>query len=368
MEHGHTDFSLDDIKQITERIERIIFRYNFELSQFSVIGKVSCLDTDNLLTPESLRPLIFADDWDALATTYKKLVANPLTTTLEFRVKNINGGHHVLFLSVTSIFSDNSLLSIGGFVEDISERRRYEENLNEYSARKNSVLEIVKHDIAGQLAMVKNIAEFLALHADEQPKREIVHQMQLIKNISSESINIISDFVKDEHLTSAEMPLNIVRFDVVKRTRDIVDTYRHSETVLFKKVDYHSNSESVMIEGDDVKLMQVVINLISNSIKFSHDEGKIHISLLDQSEIISISVRDHGIGIPEQLKARIFEKLTPSGRPGLKGEKSGGMGLFICKKMIDRHGGKLWFESKENEGTTFFMEIPKFQPKILIRD
>jgi two-component system sensor histidine kinase VicK len=70
-------------------------------------------------------------------------------------------------------------------------------------------------------------------------------------------------------------------------------------------------------------------------------------------------VADNGIGIPLSMQAGLFEKFTRARRPGIRGEESVGLGMSIIKTIVEWHGGRIWFESKENEGSTFFVEIPK---------
>jgi two-component system sensor histidine kinase VicK len=113
------------------------------------------------------------------------------------------------------------------------------------------------------------------------------------------------------------------------------------------------------VEADEVKFMQVINNLISNAIKFTHDGGIITIRIEEKKNLILISIQDNGIGIPEHLQDGLFEKFTKARRPGIKGEPSVGLGMSISKTIVEWHKGRMWFESKEHKGTTFYIELPK---------
>jgi len=106
------------------------------------------------------------------------------------------------------------------------------------------------------------------------------------------------------------------------------------------------------------KMWRVLTNLIANAIKFTPLGKNIDVIMQSTYEFITIIIKDEGIGIPNSLKNLVFDWDTMGKRQGTNGEKPFGMGLAISKQIISAHDGKIWFESKENVGTTFFIEIP----------
>jgi two-component system sensor histidine kinase VicK len=106
-------------------------------------------------------------------------------------------------------------------------------------------------------------------------------------------------------------------------------------------------------------LVQVINNITSNSLKFTHENDEIRFILREQDESFLIAVADSGIGIPEDLQPSLFEKRGAARRTGLNGEKSVGLGLSICKDLTTSLKGRIWIESKEGSGTTVFVELPK---------
>ena len=116
---------------------------------------------------------------------------------------------------------------------------------------------------------------------------------------------------------------------------------------------------SPFAEVDSMKFMQIINNLVSNAIKFTHDNGiiKVHLEKLEKS--VLLSVYDNGIGIPKSIQPILFDKYTNAGRKGIDGEQSIGLGLWIVKSVTQAHGGRVWFETKERKGTKFFVEIPR---------
>lgn len=113
-----------------------------------------------------------------------------------------------------------------------------------------------------------------------------------------------------------------------------------------------------VLEGDDAQLVQLLQNLIGNALKFRRAETpRVHVSAAQRGDYWEISVRDNGIGIEPQYFERIFlmfQRLHDRGQyPGT------GIGLAICKKVVDRHGGRIWVESVPGEGCTFRFTLPK---------
>lgn len=129
--------------------------------------------------------------------------------------------------------------------------------------------------------------------------------------------------------------------------------------MLPKQFHITASGPSVYIEVDEMKFMQVLNNLVSNSIKFTYDNGNISLHVEEEQENILITIADDGIGIPAEYQSVLFDKFTKARRPGLRGEKSTGLGMSIVKTIIELHQGKIWFDSAEKKGSRFYIQIPK---------
>jgi len=105
-------------------------------------------------------------------------------------------------------------------------------------------------------------------------------------------------------------------------------------------------------------LKEVITNLVANSIRYTNEGGVIDIDLKKEDDHVLCIVRDNGIGIPEAQKAKIFERFFRADNAVSKVPDGSGLGLSLVKELVEKWGGKVWFESKEGEGTTFFVTIP----------
>ncbi len=122
--------------------------------------------------------------------------------------------------------------------------------------------------------------------------------------------------------------------------------------------DVESTESAVPVVADRDRVRQVLMNLVENAMKYSPDGGRIEIGVEPAGSSVRFHVRDEGLGIPSDEHARIFDKfyrLDPGMTRGVGGT---GLGLYICSELVERMGGRIWVESRENVGSAFFVEIP----------
>ena len=114
------------------------------------------------------------------------------------------------------------------------------------------------------------------------------------------------------------------------------------------------------MEVDRIRVEQVLTNLLSNAIKYSPQGGPIELSLREKIEPREavLSIRDRGIGIPVGQQARIFGRFVRAENARASEITGTGLGLYLSRELVERHGGRLWFELAEGEGSTFFMSLP----------
>ncbi|HZY79218.1 MAG TPA: HAMP domain-containing sensor histidine kinase, partial [Cyclobacteriaceae bacterium] len=207
------------------------------------------------------------------------------------------------------------------------------------------------------LMLVSNLAlkaGKLKVTTDQVALEEFV---TLVHNTAKHSINIIEDLLKKEHSESPGIHVKFSRTDVVKICNYVFDELQKTNGT--RTMIFETSAPAIYVPTDDMKLLQVVNNFASNAMKFTRHGDEIRMSVRETSTSVIIAVSDTGIGIPEQLHPFVFEKHGPARRTGLAGEKSIGLGLSICMNLTNLMGGRIWFESKEGKGTTFYVELPK---------
>jgi two-component system sensor histidine kinase VicK len=248
--------------------------------------------------------------------------------------------------------------TLTGYLEDITASKAHERRLDDLSNRKNAILNILSHDLAGPLGAIQNYTYLLAKQQSVLEVEHVSKMINAIEKISKRSTNLIQQFIKNEFLESMGVDVSKIRVNLVEKLEFFMDEYYNAQDTSKLTFEFKCNSKQVFAEIDDSKFMQVFNNLISNAMKFTPDGGKITINIEEKQEKILISVADTGIGIPEQYHANLFDKFSKARRPSLKGEPSVGLGMSIIKTIVEWHDGRIWFESTVNKGTTFYIEIP----------
>lgn len=307
----------------------------------------------------SLKDTVHSGDREFLIKTYNEVVKGKKKTEVEFRLKPSGESQRWITSNPFLIEKEPNRRVIVGFAEDISKRKNKEDNLQKFAAKKDSIMEILAHDLAGPLNNIKGIASLLAAELKGIDHPNLDKLVGMIEKTSERSIRLIREFVKQEFIQSENSSLIKRRVDIVEKMKEVVDQYQSSASDISKTFHFNVSNEPMFVKIDEYKFTQVINNLISNAIKFTKDNGEITLQLEEKKDSVLISVADNGIGIPEKYHDKLFDKFTKARREGLRGEPSVGLGMSIIKTIVEWHDGKIWFDSKENEGTTFYIELPK---------
>jgi len=284
-----------------------------------------------------------------------------LKDRIEFRIVLPDRSVSWLCLNPQLITDSQGKRFVAGLVEDITTLKDKIRNIEKFAAKKDFVLEILSHDLAGPIANVQALADALSESLNGTENAEAGNIIRIIKESCSRSVRLIRDFVQQEFLESSNAGMVKRRVNLVETIRNIIEQYREGEAHIKKEFSFTLSSDKIFVYIDENKFMQVINNLFSNAIKFTHDNGVIAIDLSEREDTVLITVKDNGNGIPRKYQDELFDKFTRARREGIRGEPSTGLGMSIIKTIVEWHSGKIWFESEENVGTTFYIELPKEQ-------
>ncbi|WP_162053285.1 PAS domain-containing sensor histidine kinase [Pontibacter pamirensis] len=343
--------------------KKVFFLFNLDTLRFDylseAVSKVWEADRELILeTPELLTSSIHPDDKSAIYKRLEQIIKKGEGRELEISLTLPGASQKEVKVEAYPIKTEAGVIThIAGEAEDITKQSQYVNYLKEYTRRKDSTLEIIAHDLRGPLAIVKGIASLLKSEYDEEKNEELHNYTKIILNAYDNCLELIDNLLSDEHLKSPTIYVNMLRFDVVEKVRKLVDSFSVAKGVAY---DFEVNCEEdkIMVELDEVKFMQIINNLVSNSLKFTKVGGNISISVKREGRKLIIAHSDNGIGIPEKLQADVFNRYNKTARKGLQGETSSGVGLSIVQDLVEIQGGSISFVSKENEGTTFFLTFP----------
>ena len=347
---------------LAEHDPRIFFAINPERTSFIYVNPAFKnffkIDAKSL-SPYAVYNLINPEDSEYLEESYAALQPGAFKKNIEFRIQLPHQKERVLNLSLLLQPQENEGSFLLGYMEDISDFKAYNDKLNEFANKKNSILNILSHDLAGPLGSIQNLSALITRKTKAIEDPEVKKWLSLIEEISKKSVLMIQEFVKKEFVESAGVALFKKRVNLTQIFKSINEEYQQKKEELDQTFIFNTVNKPIFVEIDESKFFQAINNLISNAIKFTPAGGTITLSLEDRKTTVHIVVADNGIGIPEKFHANLFDKFNNASRIGLKGEPSVGLGMSIIKTIIDWHDGKIWFESEENKGTTFHVEIAK---------
>jgi signal transduction histidine kinase len=215
-------------------------------------------------------------------------------------------------------------------------------------------MRIMAHDLRNPMGGISGLAQLLL--EDEKLSEDSRHMLTLIENTSKRSLVMINELLESGLGGNAVMPKAAV--DINMLLYECVELLQFKAKEKGQHIEFQNHHASVIISGNYEKIWRVFNNLIVNALKFSHTNDIIKVVLLKESDHVLISIADNGIGIPDKSKDSIFEMFTPAKRVGTNGEQPFGLGLSISKNILEKHGGRIWFESKDGEGTIFFVSLP----------
>jgi len=213
------------------------------------------------------------------------------------------------------------------------------------------MMKIAAHDLRNPLGGIFSLTSLMLEEPDRsEDDREI---LETIKISSQHSLTLVKDLLEVQFDTA----------DFKKEPVEVAELLSYCITLLQRKAEdkeqlIELNSFELTISANREKLWRVVSNLISNAIKFSPTNSTISIGMKSDLKNLTISVKDHGIGIPAAIKSKIFEMFTTAKRHGTGGEEPFGLGLAISKQIVESHHGNIWFENTPQGGTTFYVSLP----------
>ncbi|MFI3313105.1 MAG: ATP-binding protein [Eubacteriales bacterium] len=246
---------------------------------------------------------------------------------------------------------DNAQGGVLAVIHDVTEQRKNEQTRREFVAN-------VSHELRTPLTNVKSYAETIVSAGDELPQEMRDNFLSVIIGEADRMTRIVQDLLTLSKFDYGKMEMTISRFlpfDAIDHVAKAVtmDAQNHGHTVT---VDMTENLPEV--NGDRQRIEQVLMNVVSNAIKYTADGGKIHISAGVKGSYIWIDVADNGIGIPEKDLPQLFERFYRVDKARSRESGGTGLGLSIAKEILNQHKGDITVQSTYGEGSTVTITLP----------
>ena len=282
----------------------------------------------------------------------------------QYRHKHKNGGWVYLEAFGTNQIDNPLIRSVVLNVRDITERKKVEEDLKESKAllydsnkSKDRLFSIIGHDLRTPFNNIMGFSELILESLQNKDYESLEKYANVIKDSSNRAVNLLSNLLEWSQAPSGKIEFNPENFDIVAAINEVVelleDSAKQKSIHLLKTL-----PDQIIVLGDHLMLKTVLRNLISNAIKFTNLEGAVIISAQETDSNLTVTVSDNGIGIKKEFIDNLFRIESKYSTLGTNKEKGTGLGLILCKELIDKHKGSLEVESEEGHGSVFKFSLP----------
>lgn len=240
-------------------------------------------------------------------------------------------------------------------LHDVTEQERIDEERKQFVSN-------VSHELRTPLTSMRSYIEALADGAWEDP--ELAPRfLEVTQNETDRMIRMIHDLLHLSRIDSGKSPLELEIVDIT----EMVDHVLNRFDMLIHSAEYETRNyrihkellrEAIFVEVDPDRMIQVLDNIMNNAIKYSPDGGTITGRMHKTDDAVIISISDEGMGIPKADLNKIFTRFYRVDRARSRAMGGSGLGLAISKEVVEQHGGRIWAESKEGKGTTFYLSLP----------
>ena len=232
------------------------------------------------------------------------------------------------------------------------------EELQRTIAGRDKLYSVIAHDLRSPMGSIKMVLNMLILNLPSEKIGAEMYELLTMANQTTEDVfSLLDNLLK---WTKSQIgKLNVVYQDVdlVEVTDGVIEIF--SMVASLKKIRIREMKQEKMMVNADIDMLKTVVrNLLSNAIKFSKENSEVLVKMEEVDGMAVVSVQDYGCGISEEGQKKLLHTDTHFSTFGTNNEEGSGLGLLLCKDFVVKNGGKLWFTSKEGEGSIFSFSIP----------
>ena len=274
---------------------------------------------------------------------------------IELELVHFNGKIVPIDVNIAPLYKRDTFMGMICTVRDITERKKVEDELKKSERLKTEFMNIAAHELKSPVTPIKGYLELII--SDEDANKRIKSWAKISHRNSERLLKLVDDILDVSRLNSDTMRFDMEKLDSVDILSEVVEDMRpcvENKDLEFI-LDLQRNLPPIM--GDRSRLLQTFRNVIGNALKFT-DNGSITIRSKKEEDFVLISVEDTGTGVSHNELKKIFTKFYQAYTGSDRNNEGTGLGLFICKEIVEKHNGKIWAESNLKEGSKFFIKLP----------
>ena len=310
-------------------------------------------DVATIPTYEEWRRLVHPNDLQRMEHAVNDAIAQHRALEFEFRLTLPKGVERTVHTAAMVVRDDaGEAVRLTGVMWDVTESKRLERMKSEF-------VSVVSHELRTPLTSIRGALGLLA----SSPQLSLPDKLRQLLDIAYRNTDrlalLIGDILDVERIESGGLSFASEPVDVRELVQQAIDNnqaYAAERGVHLQLVT--SSGEDITVTGDTNRLLQVLANLLSNAAKFSPAGASVDIAILKMTSGVRISVRDYGSGIPASFQPRVFQKFAQADASDSRAKGGTGLGLAISKAIVDRHGGRIGYDSRPGVGTLFYFDLP----------
>lgn len=241
--------------------------------------------------------------------------------------------------------------------QTLSKLNAANEELQKANQDKDKFLKILAHDLKNPMFAISGFSDLLIKNFRKYDESTIEKQLGIINTTTKKTYDLLEELLLWTRSQSGKIPFEPRTVQLKKVCDDVLTLL--NESAATKQIEIISEIDAGLELHADVDMLRTILrNLISNAIKFTHENGQIILRAEQQDTDMIITVSDNGIGMSQEVVSRLWQIAELYTSPGTKGEKGTGLGLMLCKEFVEKHNGRIWVESEVGKGSDFKIALP----------
>ncbi len=287
---------------------------------------------------------------------------NEKIENIELELTHTNNNFIPIEINIAPYKKNDEFAGLVCTIRDITERRRVENELKKSERLKTEFMNIVAHELKSPVTPIKGYLDLII--SDKKSSKQIKNWAKVSLRNAERLLKLVNDILDVSRLDTDTMRFEMEKLDIIKILKEISEDVKPIIKNKKLKLNTKIPKDLPNIIGDKYRLVQVFKNLIENAVKFT-DNGAIKIEASKKKDHVLITIKDTGTGISKDELKKIFNKFYQAYTGDDRKNEGTGLGLYICKEIVQKHNGEIWAESDIGKGSQFYVKLPYLHKMIV---